>query len=344
MNAEHLSILQRGASAWNEWRAANPTIDPDLKDASLRGADLRQANLRQVNLCRADTSGADLEHATLYRANLFRAQLIGCKLNGAGLGRTILSEADLTDAQIVRGDLIEADLRRANMTRACLRGANLRGAALLDTDLTDADISGAMVHGVSAWRVKAQGLKQSDLVITAPKEPTVTVDDIEVAQFIYLLLENSRIRSLIDAVTSKVVLLLGRFNDEGRHRLEILRREFSARGLCTVVFDFQKPSTKDLTSTIEILARLARFVVADVTEPASVPHELATVVPFLRQTPVIPLHRKDEPAYAMLGDFVQSYPWVLEPLEYADDASLAAAAAQITSRAERILRELRKAT
>ena len=46
-------------------------------------------------------------------------------------------------------------------------------------------------------------------------EPKVTVDNIEVAQFIYLLLHNGKIRDVIDTVTSKAVLILGRFTKSG---------------------------------------------------------------------------------------------------------------------------------
>ena len=40
------------------------------------------------------------------------------------------------------------------------------------------------------------------------------VDDLEVAQFIYLLLNNQNVRQVIDTITSKIVLILGRFTPE----------------------------------------------------------------------------------------------------------------------------------
>jgi len=49
-----------------------------------------------------------------------------------------------------------------------------------------------------------------NLIITDDNEPTITVDNLEVAQFIYLLLNNQKIRDVIDTITSKVVLILGR--------------------------------------------------------------------------------------------------------------------------------------
>ena len=41
-NPEHLNQLRAGQ--WNEWRAANPTLSPDLIDAELAGLDLRGIN------------------------------------------------------------------------------------------------------------------------------------------------------------------------------------------------------------------------------------------------------------------------------------------------------------
>ena len=68
-----------------------------------------------------------------------------------------------------------------------------------------------------------------------------------------------------------------------------IHQELRRRNLTPVLFDFAKPASKDLTGTLETLARMARFIIADLTDPSSIPHELATIVPFLRTTPVLPL-------------------------------------------------------
>jgi hypothetical protein len=46
----------------------------------------------------------------------------------------------------------------------------------------------------------SKGTKQQGLIITPFDEPTVTVDNIEVAQFVYLLLRNEKIRDVIDTI------------------------------------------------------------------------------------------------------------------------------------------------
>jgi hypothetical protein len=123
--------------------------------------------------------------------------------------RAHLGGADLSWADVSAANLWSAALRKANLS-----GANLMTATLLDTDLTGADLTGCYVYGVSAWGLKLEGAKQQNLIISKKDEPTVTVDNIEVAQFIYLMLHNQKVRDVIDTITSKAVLILGRFTDD----------------------------------------------------------------------------------------------------------------------------------
>ena len=48
---------------------------------------------------------------------------------------------------------------------------------------------------MSVWGLKLEEIKQQDLVITRTDEPAITVDNTEVAQFIYLLLHNQKVGS-----------------------------------------------------------------------------------------------------------------------------------------------------
>ena len=94
----------------------------------------------------------------------------------------------------------EADLRQAN-----LRSADLVGADFTLADMRGSNIEGSLVYGVSAWDVKLEGAVQRNLIITPSGKPSIEVDNLEVAQFIYLLLNNEKIREVIDTITSKVV-------------------------------------------------------------------------------------------------------------------------------------------
>jgi hypothetical protein len=176
---------------------------------------LTRESLSRAVLWEANLKGANLKGVNLRDANLGGADLEGAKLNGADLSDSILHAADLS-----RADLSSAVLKRADLGRALL----------VETNLENAVLDGCRIYGISAWNVKlCEGTKQHDLVITPPDEPEVTVDNIEVAQFVYLLLHNAKIRDVI-TIGRKGVLLLGRFTEGRIAVLERLREELKTPG------------------------------------------------------------------------------------------------------------------
>ena len=147
---------------------------------------------------------------------------------------------------------------------------------------------GCHISGVSAWGVILDGAKQQNLVITPENEPEITVDHTEVAQFVYLMLHNQKIRDVIDTITAKAVLILGRFTDERKAVLDALREELRKRNYVPILFDFAVPAGRNITETVTLLARMARFIIADLTDPSSIPQELQAIIPSVR-VPVQPL-------------------------------------------------------
>ena len=183
-----------------------------------------------------------------------------------------------------------------------------------------------------------------DLVITHHDEPEITVDNIEVAQFIYLMLHNQKIRDVIDTITSKAVLILGRFTDERKAVLDALREELRKRNYLPILFDFDKPRSRDTDETITLLARMARFIVADISDAKAVLQELRAIVPDLPSVPVQPiiLAVQEEPG---MFDFYRNRPSFLTVHRYADQEQLLADLGDKVIRpAERKVLELRGST
>lgn len=266
---------------------------------------------------------ANLSAAHLSEADLHRAGLTQADLSGANLYRADLSEAPLNWADLSRANLFSANLSRANLFKANLSGANLQLASLVETNLSEADLTGCQIYGMSAWNLKLEGTKQNNLIITPGYQAEITVDNIEVAQFVYLLLHNEKIRNVIDTITSKAVLILGRFTDVRKVVLDALRDELRKRNYLPILFDFDKPDSKDLTGTVQTLANMARFVIADLTDPSCIPHELAMVVPG-SVVPIQPVLLEGQHEYAMFKDLKRRYHWVLEPYSYASEEQLIA--------------------
>jgi len=224
-------------------------------------------------------------------------------------------QPDLTRIDLSGRDLRGVDFRGVGLFKANLRGANLRQSILIQTNLRDVNLTGAFIYGTSVWDVNLEGAIQRDLVVTDRFEPTtITVDNLEVAQFIHLLLRNTKIREVVDTITSKVVLILGRFTSERKAILDALRDGARQHNLLPVLFDFSGPESRNTTETVRILAHLARLVVADLTSPASVPHELASFVPDLNVM-VLPIIATGHSPYSMFED-LRRYPWVKPVIEY----------------------------
>lgn len=345
MGTNFKSLIGMGFASWNQWRIANPSIQVDLTRADLRGANLGQFNLEAACLHRANLEGASLWMTNLARANLTKANLRDTNLRRATLVDVNASEANISRAVCWKSNFDFANLHLADFWGSDLSDSTLRCANLTETrlhattlvraNLEGADLSRAMVYGSSAWDANLSNATQRDLVITPDagrqkwhgydrmevSGPVMTVDDLEVAQFVYMLVNNANVRRVIDVLTSKVVVLLGRFTPKRKSVLDALRETLRSHGLVPILFDFEKPSDRDFTETVATLAHLARFIIADLTDPRSVPQELQRLVPQLPSVPVQPIIQSEQAPYSMFPDF-GAYLSVLPLLRYRDAEDL----------------------
>jgi hypothetical protein len=275
INQEHLEILGQGVKAWNKWREEHPDIMPILL-----GANLSDLNLKGINF-----SGTYLVEAFLAAANLSGANLSGAFLSRANLRGTDLSDADL-------------------------KGAPLSGATLINTNLSGATLVGCSVYGIAAWGVRLEGTIQENLLITNYGEPAITVDNLEVAQFVYLLLNHKKLRDVFNAVTERGVLILGRFGGDGLEVLQAIAAKLREERYLPIIFDFERPQDRNFTETVKTLAGLSRFIIADLSGP-SVPQELYATVPHFK-IPFVPIIEAGRQPYSMAVDIFE-YPWVVRP-------------------------------
>ncbi|MDJ0848373.1 MAG: pentapeptide repeat-containing protein [Myxococcota bacterium] len=315
-----LVAIQAGKRAWREWRRSH-----DEKP------DLRRAKLGFRDLSGLDLSGADLRGAHLQHANLRRARLVGARLDGCLARSAVMSEVKLRDAVLKGADLRAASLRRADLRGADLSGAVLRFTSLVGADVTGARFTGAEVYGLGAWNLVGTPADQSGLLIREKEGMvTTTVDDLDTAEFLHLLRDNTKIPDVIDTASRRTVLLLGRFTRGHKEALDAMRDHLLASNWVPVLFDFAKPRGRDLTETVASLAHMACFVIPDLSGAKSVPQELSSIVPHLPSVPVAPVIREgNERVYSMFEHF-RRYPWVHEPVRYVDvDDLLAKLDAQV---------------
>ncbi len=317
---KQLHILKQSVQFWNKWKTENENVRPDLNLADLSGLDLSKANLAGAYLIGANLTDTNLNKADMRESVLIEANFTEARLNGTHLNLASLVHANLRNATLCGAILRGADLSFAHLIGADLSGADLSKAILDRTNLSEAKLIGCQIYGVSAWDVDLAGTAQEDLIITRTP-PHITTDSLEVAQFLYLMVNNKKLRNVIDTIGRKAVLILGRFTSERKEILNVLRSSLRKYGYVPILFDFEGPNSRNLTETIVILAHLARFIIADITDPMSIPHELQAIVPHLPSVPIQPILVQGESVYAMFKD-IQRYPWVLPIFRYETQAML----------------------
>lgn len=351
-NQEHFEILKQGWEVWNEWRRANGGIKPDLSGICFderikvpnvlsmlvallynkqkaRSIDLSETNLDNSkinsNLIGADFGqssliGVDFRGSTLNFTNFECADLSNAILSNVPSIEVNFKEVNFTTATLLQTNFEGSDLTKANFFNANLTGANLSRTRLLKTNFEKANLTDAKIYGISAWDINTSETIQTNLVITPDDSPAITVDNLEVAQFVYLLLNNQKIRDVIDTLGQKAVLILGRFSEGRKEVLDAIAESLRQRGFLPIIFDFDKSQERDFTETIMTLAGLSLFVIVDITNPRSSPLELHATVPNYK-IPFVPIMQSGETPFSMFRD-LQIYPWVLPIVEYPNQKTL----------------------
>ena len=290
----------------------NRTIDltgATLTDVCVGYSDLRGVNFDEVTFKCEEIPWMAMKGASLENTSFRKVQIDGARFNEADLRNSDFSGASLVGADFEKANLSGADLSNTNLT-----GANLTGASLVGATVEGCVLDGANVYGVSAWDLRGKAKSSKDLNISPANIAIVTVDDIQVAQFLYLLMNNPKIRNVLDTVTRKVVLILGRFSPARKEVLDALRDELRDYDLVPVLFDFDVPKDRDITETVTLLARMSRFIVADLTDPASIPQELQAIVPNVA-VPVCLIIEEGHKPYSLAED-LKKYYWLIRPFNY----------------------------
>lgn len=200
-------------------------------------------------------------------------------------------------------------------------------ATLVDVDLSGAVLDNCRVYGVSAWNVDLTGTVQRRLVVTRQRAPELSVDDLEVAQFVHLLIRNRKISQVISTLAHRAVLILGRFSPPERKQvLNAVADELRRLGFLPIMFDFEGAAERDFTETIKVLAGLSLFVIADITNPKSAPLELQATVPDFK-IPFVAILEKGQECFSMYKDLL-GHDWVLRPVRSYQSATQLVAALQ----------------
>ncbi|HEX4228401.1 MAG TPA: pentapeptide repeat-containing protein [Bryobacteraceae bacterium] len=279
-------ILMQGAKIWNAWRGQNPGpitfSSPHWYDSPGRGG----KQLKGGN--RINFSGMNLSSVSIYKAFA----------EGLKLRDSIFEDAFFEEGDFSRADFSGATFRNTKFSKTILTGAYFDGASFINCNLNRVNLVGAFFHvkeitetvvyGIAAWDLDtSDDMKQSKLVIEKTYElysdliqrgtVPMTVDDIELAQFVYYLSNHKKMRDALNILNERGVLLLGQFKDGGLERLYSMREWFQGKGYMAMIFDFARPDNLSLTETVVTMAGLSKFIVVDLSG-SSVPAELQSIL------------------------------------------------------------------
>ena len=243
---------------------------------------------------------------------------MGANLSQANLIDAHLLTANLTGANLRRANLFGADLMGANLSEADMTGATLASAIFANTKVDKAKVSGSWVYAINISDLEGEFEEQRDLIITHRGKPAIAVDNIKVAQFINLILNNEDVRDAINMLTSKTVLILGRFASPGRKAvLAALKNGLREYNLLPIVFEFNRPLNHDIMETIKTLAGLSYFAIVDITnaEAAVLDMDVQAAISDYK-IPFVPILQAGEQPFLKMSDLQQKYNWILDTVFY----------------------------
>jgi Pentapeptide repeats (8 copies) len=151
----------------------------------------------------------------------------------------------------IEPNLSEANLSGADLSEADLSGADLTYSNLVKTNLKGTTLTGCRIYGISAWGTILEGAKQWNRNVSDVDEPAVMVDNLEVAQFVYLLLNHKKLRNVLNAITKRGVLILGRFGGGGLDVLEAIAKKLRELKYQPFIFNFERPVDRNYTETVK---------------------------------------------------------------------------------------------
>jgi hypothetical protein len=89
-----------------------------------------------------------------------------------------------------------------------------------------------------------------------------------------------------------------------------------------ILFDFDKPADRDLIESIVRFAAVSRFVIADLSDPKSVPAELQAIVPQFPSLPVVPIIEASQREYPVADNILRRASLVKPVVKYLDERHL----------------------
>ncbi|GMX64359.1 pentapeptide repeat-containing protein [Paenibacillus elgii] len=333
IHGEHVEILKKGVKHWNKWRENNPDVHPNLRGVNFYDLEIEyncvygEPHFESANFSNTDLSSSiirdgiyincNFSNSTLNYADLCFAYFSSCDFSNTSMRVAKIGSTHFNNCRFNSTDLSYASAEDTIFENTQLINSDLININFIASKFLKSEIDGCNIYGISSWDLDISDTIQRNLNV-GKDDQILTVDNLEIAQFIYLMINNSKLKSIIDTLTSKTVLILGRFTPERKKVLDIIKNKVRTHDLVPILFDFNGPKSRDVSETVITLAAMSKLIIADISEAKSIPQELSLVVPNLPSVPVFPLLSASLNEYGMFEHF-KRYPWVQKVIQYNED-------------------------
>lgn len=295
----------------------------DLSNVKFDGCTIDSCEFSKKGVVKRAHDNLKIPHLPepLYKAaNLTFADFSNSTISNSTFNGCMLSEANFSNSTITNCGFYLAFCYKANFYstefKYCyLDYSDLTESIFIETIFLKCNLSGSRIYGVSVWDIEIDELTlQNNLLINSKDDSVITVDNIEIGHFIYLLLNNKKIRDIIDTLTCKLVLILGRFTEERKPVLSFIKDKLRNMNYVPILFDFDKPRNRNFVETITCLAHLSKFIIADFTDSKIILEEVPHIVRTIN-IPVRPIILKGQKIPVTVSN-LYGFPWFLDLYEY----------------------------
>ena len=343
------SKLKEGSSSWNLWTQSlikelstiktyskKPLRNTPIQQFSLKIAELPRLEFENryffgFNFSRIKWNHLDCKNTTFKNCNFSKSDLTSAIFNHCVFENCNFEKSNLINSNLNFTEFNNCNFNNCNLSKSeqfltvfescTMLNASLMWSRLIGTKISNSSICNSKIFGASIWDLKLYNSITRDLIISKRNEPEIKIDNIEIAQFIYLLLNNQKLRDVITTLTSKIILILGRFTEERLKILESIKESLTYEGFVPILFTFEPSPNRDLTETIQLLANISKLVIADISDPKSIPQELSHIIQTIPSLPIQPIIVFGQREYSMFEHWTR-YSWVRPIFEYRNENHL----------------------
>ena len=203
VNSKHVKNLKKGVEKWNKWREENPQISPNLRGLNFvkefpneneiynlpnfEGCNFSNVDLHGVSLRNGYYINCSFDGSTIQYADLVDAYFSSCSFKKTKMRVTKIGSATFYNCKFEDADLSYCSAEETSFSNSKLINTKLENIRFVSNDFSDANLVGCSIYGISSWDLNLNNSVQKDLIITKKEQPEITVDNIELAQFLYLI-------------------------------------------------------------------------------------------------------------------------------------------------------------